>query len=90
MAEKKKTVAETVAHLEKELAINSDCIEVLIRRVNSLSDVVDRLSGDFVAMYNAKNQAKRNGNLPVGDTGKMAMSSEEFVISKIKDAAKGL
>lgn len=90
MAEKKKTVAETIVMIEENVAMTTNCLAAMNNRLNNLSDIVEELFEAVRMMHDSKNQAKRNGNLPVGDTGKMAMSSEEFVISKIKDAAKGL
>lgn len=90
MAEKKKTVAETIVMVEENVAMITNCLAAMNNRLNNLSDIVEELFEAVRMMHDSKNQVKRNGNLPVGDTGKMAMSSEEFVISKIKDAAKGL
>lgn len=90
MADKKKTVAGTLEMLEQHATMTDDRLDAISSRLNNLSDIVEELFETVRMMNDPKNQVKRNGNLPVGDTGKMAMSSEEFVISKIKDAAKGL
>ena len=90
MADKKKTVAESIVMLEENVAMTTNCLAAITNRLNNLSDIVEELFETVRMMNDPKKKAKRNCNLPIGDTGKMAISSEDVVVVKLKDIAKGL
>ncbi|MGL5038670.1 MAG: hypothetical protein ACRC6D_00870, partial [Aeromonas sp.] len=59
-------------------------------QIGDINSSLESLLTMCIRLDSGKEKPKRNDNLTIGDTDKRAVSSEDYVVMKIREAAKNM